>query len=92
MQPGAADAAAGTGFVSFCCFAYMVPIVIAVALTVLWVVALIDVLQRTDQEFPGWQPGSSSKVVWVLVVLLLHGLGALIYYFTIMSSHPRRRR
>ena len=39
--------------------------------TTLW--ALIDVLKN---EFTG-----SNKIVWLLVTILLHPLGAIIYYF-----------
>jgi Phospholipase_D-nuclease N-terminal len=72
--------------------AYMVPVVLAVAMMVLWIVALVDVLQRADSEFPNHQPGSSDKVVWVLVVVLLNGIGALAYYFMVMKPYPRPRR
>ena len=48
--------------------------VIALALTVFWIVELVDILRR---EFPD----STLKIVWLLVVFFLHGLGALIYYF-----------
>lgn len=92
MQPGVADAGAASSFVSLCCFAYMVPVVLMITMMVVWIVALVDVLQRPDWEFPNHQPGSSDKVVWVLVVVLLNGVGALVYYFMVMKPYPRRRR
>ena len=42
--------------------------------TVFWIVELVDVLRR---EFP--EP--ATKVVWVLVILFTHVLGAVIYLF-----------
>ena len=47
---------------------------IGIAATVFWVVEIIDVARRefTDQ---------TTKLVWLLVVILLHLLGAIIYYF-----------
>ncbi len=48
--------------------------VIGLVVTVFWIVELIDVLRR---EFAD----STMKVVWLLVVFFLHGLGALLYYF-----------
>lgn len=91
MQPGIADAGAQGTFFAMCCFAYMVPIVLSVTMMVLWIVALIDVLQRAEWEFPNYRPGSSDKIVWVLVVMLLNGIGAVIYYFMVMKPYPRRR-
>jgi hypothetical protein len=48
--------------------------VVGLAATIFWIVELIDVLRR---EFAD----STLKVVWLLVVFFLHGLGALLYYF-----------
>ena len=42
--------------------------------SVFWVIEIVDVVRRQFAE-----PG--LKIVWVLVVVLLHVLGALIYYF-----------
>jgi RsiW-degrading membrane proteinase PrsW (M82 family) len=92
MQPGVADAGALSSFFSLCCFAYMVPIVLTVTMMILWIVALIDVLQRAEWEFPNRQQGSHDKIIWVLVVVLLNGIGALVYYFMVMKPYPRQRR
>lgn len=85
---GADTGAAAGALTSLCCFAYLVPIVLGIAAMVLWIIALVDVLSRKDWEFPG---GANDRVVWVLVVLLLNGLGALVYYFMVMRRMPRRR-
>jgi hypothetical protein len=42
--------------------------------SVFWLVELIDVLRRSFPE-------PSVKIVWVLVVIFTHFIGALIYYF-----------
>ena len=49
-------------------------IVLSLASFVFWVVEIIDAARRQ------W-PDPNSKIIWLLVVVLLHGLGALIYYF-----------
>jgi hypothetical protein len=49
-------------------------ILVGVAACVLWIAALIDCLRR---EFPD----STEKLLWVLVIIFVHFLGALIYYF-----------
>jgi len=45
---------------------------LAVAAFAIWIWALVDVLQRQFHD-----PG--MKLIWVLVVIFLHALGALIY-------------
>ena len=47
---------------------------IGLALTVFWIVEIVDVLRREFRD-------PTLKIVWLLVVVLLHGLGAIIYYF-----------
>ncbi|HZL06497.1 MAG TPA: PLDc N-terminal domain-containing protein [Coriobacteriia bacterium] len=68
--------------------------VVVLVLVVLWVIALIDVLQRSDAEFPGamkGQPNANERLVWILVVLLGNTLGAIVYYFVVMQPYPRQR-
>lgn len=68
--------------------------VVGLLLLVLWIVALIDVLQRSDAEFPGaasGNPNANERLVWIVVVLIGSTLGAIIYYFMVMQPYPRRR-
>jgi hypothetical protein len=68
--------------------------VVALVFAVLWIVALIDVLQRTDAEFPGAMkgvPNANERLIWILVVLLGNTIGAIVYYFVVMQQYPRRR-
>lgn len=53
---------------------YGVFIVVGLASLVFWIIELIDVCRREFRD-------SNSKLLWILVVVLAHGLGALIYYF-----------
>lgn len=53
---------------------WILPILIAAALSIFWVVEIIDVLRREFND-------TTMKIVWLLVVVFLHGLGAIIYYF-----------
>lgn len=68
-------------------------LLLAVALPfgVLWAIALADLLQRADWEFPSWQPGSNVRMVWAAVVVVLGGFGALLYYYMVMRIYPRSR-
>jgi hypothetical protein len=97
---GAGDAAAGIlallftgGMSAFMCVAYAVIPALGLASTVLWILALVDLAQRNDTQFPSaieGQPNANEKVVWLLVVLLAGGVGAVVYYFVVMKKHPRR--
>ncbi|HVF09377.1 MAG TPA: PLD nuclease N-terminal domain-containing protein [Abditibacteriaceae bacterium] len=49
-------------------------ILLTIALTVFWIVELIDVVRR---EFPD----PNTKILWILVILFTHPIGTIIYYF-----------
>jgi len=49
-------------------------VLISLASFVFWIVELIDVYRREFRD-------PNTKLLWVLMVVFLHGLGALIYYF-----------
>lgn len=51
--------------------------------TVLWVWALVDSINRPDWVY---QQASSSKVLWIVLVIILGSLGALIY---LLAIRPR---
>jgi len=54
---------------------------IALALFAFWIWMLISTVQNKG-------PTEGEKIAWVLVVALLHFLGALIYFFV---GHPKRK-
>ncbi len=55
---------------------WLVMIGISIAATIFWVWMLIDAIQR---KFPN----ENDKVLWILVILLAGGIGAIIYYFVV---------
>ena len=63
-----------TGFGIGILLVYGLVLLVALAAFVFWVVEIVDVLRR---QFP--EP--NMKIVWLLVVFFLHGLGAIVYYF-----------
>ncbi len=71
-SPDPSQVAAGMFGVFF--LFWLAAIVIGLALTIFWVLELIDVCRREFRD-------SNTKLLWILVVVLAHGLGALIYYF-----------
>ena len=50
--------------------------------TVLWIWMLVDCATNEPSE-------GSDKIVWILVILFTHGLGALIY---MLARRPERKR
>jgi hypothetical protein len=48
--------------------------IFALATTIFWIVMLVDAIRREFSD-------STMKIVWVLVIVFTHFLGALIYYF-----------
>jgi len=63
-----------TGLMAGIILFYGFIIVLSLASLVFWIVEIIDAARRQ------W-PDPNTKIIWLLVVVLLHGLGALIYYF-----------
>ena len=55
------------------CFLFLV----AIGISVFWVMMLVDCLTRKDYQNP------DDKLLWAIVILLTHVLGAIIYYFMI---------
>lgn len=48
--------------------------IIGIVATIFWIWMLIDCVQNSALT-------GTDKVIWILVILFLHVLGALIYYF-----------
>ena len=49
-------------------------IILGFVIFAFWIWMLIDCI--SNEPSPG-----NDKIIWVLVILLLHGIGAMIYYF-----------
>ncbi len=81
MQSGVPDSLAALAFAVF-----------AVGFAFFWVMALVDLVQRSDAEFPSSGAGSSARMLWSVIVVLFGGVGGFIYYLRVMRPHPRRRR
>lgn len=81
MQPADAGAAVAGGMVLLVVFFYVFACMFAVAAFVFWIWMIVDVVTK--------EPPGNDKIVWVLIVVLLHWIGALIYYF--VRKRPRGR-
>ena len=56
-------------------------ILIAIAAFVFWVYMIVDCLKRKKFE---------DKLVWIVVLVFLHIIGALLYYFIVYREPARK--
>ncbi len=66
---------------------YIIPLLIGVVGIILWVIMLIDVIQREEKDFHS--TGKDDKMIWLLVLLLTGYIGALIYYLMVYRKYGR---
>ena len=66
-------------------------VVVGVPLAILWAMALVDLLHRSDWEFPPDYGGSNPRLFWMFVVVVMSGIGAFFYYITVMKPFPLHR-
>lgn len=50
--------------------------------TIFWILMLIDVVQRKFKD-------PNEKLIWVLIIIFTHIIGALLYYFLVKKRHRR---
>jgi heme/copper-type cytochrome/quinol oxidase subunit 2 len=58
-------------------------------LFVVWIIMLIDCIKRKPEEFPG--DGENTKTIWLVVVILTGGIGAIVYYFMVKKKMPLKK-
>lgn len=66
---------------------YLIAMLASSALIVIWILMLIDVIQRDEKDF-----GSESKdqkIIWLLVILLTSYIGSVIYFFMVYRKFGR---
>jgi heme/copper-type cytochrome/quinol oxidase subunit 2 len=87
----AAVAAGGTAALGLAgvmiCF-LVVFFLVGIFLFVVWILMLIDCAKRDNSDFPN--AGESTKTMWLLIVILASGVGAIIYYFMVRKKMPRK--
>lgn len=69
------------GFIFLIFFA----VVIGILLVIFWLWMLVDCLKRDFKK-------DAEKIVWVLVIIFLHILGAIIYYFVVKSDKDIKKK
>jgi hypothetical protein len=73
MSSDPSSAIAGGIFGAFMLL-YVGAIILGILFSVFWIIEIIDVARRQFAD-------PNMKIVWLLIVILLHGIGALVYYF-----------
>lgn len=74
-----------------CFFVFLAAVLLT--LFVFWIVAIVDVSQRKNEEFP--DSNDNPKATWLIILLvtlivpLAAGICAIIYYATIIRKYPR---
>ena len=58
-------------------------VIVSILAFVFWVVMLIDAIRNSSEQ---------TKVVWVLVIILTHIVGALIYYFAEKRERDSKKK
>ncbi|MGM0366621.1 MAG: PLDc N-terminal domain-containing protein [Actinomycetota bacterium] len=77
----------GTFFFAIITFAIIISSIISLGLFALWIITLIDCIQRDEKDFA--VGGSNAKLLWILLLVLVSNIVPLIYYFLIMYKKPR---
>jgi heme/copper-type cytochrome/quinol oxidase subunit 2 len=90
-EDAAVGAAAGLAgiWIIFLVLVWLVVAAIGIFFFVIWIITLIDCAKRDNDEFP--DATENSKLIWILVIVLAGGIGAIIYYFIVMRKMPRKK-
>lgn len=83
-QPG--DAAAGAGILAGGMVCLVLYLAVIVAFLVFWIMMLVDCIKREEAQFPN--STGNSKTLWLVLILLIGGIGAPAYYFMIKRKAP----
>jgi len=89
------ETAAATGVTAIAGFAGLYICIVAIAwlagifFFVVWIIMLIDCARRENEDFPDANP--NSKLMWILIIVLAGGIGAIIYYFLVMRKMPKKK-
>ena len=73
-----------------------IAILVGLFFLVIWIIALIDCAQRKNNEFPNG--GENAKTIWLVILIVtffvgnLHGIAAIVYYFTVMKKMPINKK
>lgn len=77
--------AAGISIIILIIFLILFIIGIGILLTVFWILMIIDCAKRDFKD-------ESTKVVWIVILVLFHVIAAIIYYFAVKRPEDRKNK
>lgn len=88
-RDGGAAAGAAVAIVAIVCGGIV--IVLSLAFLVLWILMLVDAVNREESQFPN--PSGSTRTIWLIILIVsfifgLYWLAAILYYFIVKRPHP----
>jgi len=63
--------------------------IIGIAMFVFWIIALIDCVKRDEKDFA--VGGQNAKLIWLLLLIMVRGVVAIIYYLHVMRKNPLKQ-
>ena len=86
--------ALGTGTIVFLFVCGGIIGIIFLLLFILWIVALVDVAKRGNDEFPN--ATENTKTIWLVILIVTFvvnfwWVAAIVYYFMVMKKMPRKK-
>jgi hypothetical protein len=72
----------GIGAIILIVFLGLAILALAIFLFIFWILMIVDCATRKFKD-------DIEKVVWILLLIFLHLLGAIIYYFVVKRSNKR---
>ncbi len=66
-------------------FLIFLMVILVALIFVFWIWMLIDCLKRDFKK-------ENDKIVWVLVIIFLHIIGAIIYYFVVKADDKKGKK
>ncbi len=69
------------------CVLYICLAIIGLVGFIIWIISLIDVLRKSDEDFKN----SNERLLWVLIVLLGGWIGGVVYYFMVYRKNNKKK-
>ncbi len=68
---------------------HLLPLAGAVLALSMSLMALVDILKRSESDFPVVFPGASPRLVWGFIVIVFSVAGVITYYLVVVRVRPR---
>jgi len=91
---GGIFAGAALGFLWLFILLLFFLVAVHITLFVFWLISIIDLAHRKNDEFPN--PNENSKTTWLIILLVTllvpvaAGIAGIVYFVTVMKKVPRK--